>query len=56
MNSSKIIRRFDEFGKITIPKEIRRSLKIKEYQRVEIITDKEGRIILVKCDDPEGGN
>ena len=43
-----IIRRVDELGRIVIPKEIRRALKIKEGYELEILTDMEGNIILKK--------
>lgn len=52
MKSSGIIRRFDDLGRIAIPRDVRRQLEIKEGQYAEVFTDDEGRIILVKCDDP----
>lgn len=41
-----IVRRIDDLGRIVIPKEIRRSLRIKEGMPIEIIVDENGNIIL----------
>ena len=46
--STGIRRRVDELGRIVIPKEIRRTLRIKEGDPLEIFTDKEGEVILKK--------
>ena len=43
-----IVRRIDELGRIVIPKEIRRTLRIREGDPLEIYTDREGGIILKK--------
>jgi AbrB family transcriptional regulator (stage V sporulation protein T) len=43
-----IVRRIDDLGRIVIPKEIRRTLRIRETDPLEIFTDKEGEIILKK--------
>ncbi|MBP3703430.1 MAG: stage V sporulation protein T [Lachnospiraceae bacterium] len=43
-----ITRRIDELGRIVIPKEIRRTLRIREGDPLEIFTDKEGGVILRK--------
>ena len=48
MKTTGVIRRIDELGRIVIPKEIRRTLHIKEGDPLEIFTDKEGEIILKK--------
>lgn len=48
------IRRFDDLGRIVIPREIRRQLEIREGQEMEILTDKDGRIILQKVNPAEG--
>ena len=37
-----VVRKIDELGRIVIPKEIRRTLHIKEGDPLEIFTDKEG--------------
>ena len=48
MKSSGIVRRIDDLGRIVIPKEIRRTLRIRESDPLEIFTDREGEIILKK--------
>lgn len=48
MKATGIIRRIDELGRIVIPKEIRKSLRIKEGENLEIYVDKEENIILKK--------
>ena len=47
MTSSGIVRRIDELGRIAIPKEIRRSLKIKEGDPLEMFLDKD-KLTLIK--------
>ena len=39
MKATGIVRRMDELGRVVIPKEIRRSLRIKEGDPLEIFTD-----------------
>ena len=46
MKATGITRRIDELGRIVIPKEIRRTLRIREGAPLEIFTDREGQIIL----------
>lgn len=41
MNRTGIIRRVDDLGRIVIPKEIRRALRIREGDALEIFTDKD---------------
>lgn len=48
MKATGIVRRIDDLGRVVIPKEIRKTLKIKEGMPLEIYTDKEGGIILRK--------
>lgn len=48
MKATGIVRRIDDLGRVVIPKEIRRTLRIKEGDPLEIFTDKEGEIILKK--------
>ena len=43
-----IVRRIDELGRVVIPKEIRRTLRIREGDPLEIFTDREGEVILKK--------
>ena len=46
MKATGIVRRIDDLGRVVIPKEIRRTLRIKEGTPLEIFTDREGEIIL----------
>lgn len=48
MKATGIVRRIDELGRVVIPKEIRRILRIREGDPLEIFTDREGEIILKK--------
>ena len=48
MKATGIVRRIDDLGRVVIPKEIRKTLKIKEGMPLEIYTDEEGGIILRK--------
>jgi AbrB family transcriptional regulator, stage V sporulation protein T len=43
-----IVRRIDDLGRVVIPKEIRRTLRIREGDPLEIFTDREGEVILKK--------
>ena len=42
MKATGIVRRVDDLGRIVIPKEIRRTLKIREGDPLEIYTEKDG--------------
>ena len=48
MKATGIVRRIDELGRIVVPKEIRRVLRIREGDPLEIFTDKDGEIVLKK--------
>lgn len=48
MKATGIVRRIDNLGRVVIPKEIRKTLRIKEGTPLEIFTDREGQIILKK--------
>lgn len=48
MKATGIVRRIDDLGRVVIPKEIRRTLRIREGEPLEIYTDREGEIILKK--------
>lgn len=48
MKATGIVRRIDDLGRIVIPKEIRRTLKIREGDPLEIFTDSQGEVILKK--------
>jgi len=43
-----IVRRVDDLGRVVIPKEIRRTLRIREGDPLEIFVDREGEVILKK--------
>ena len=43
-----IVRRIDELGRVVIPKEIRRTLRIRDGDPLEIFTDHDGEVILKK--------
>lgn len=45
MKATGIVRRIDDLGRVVIPKEIRRTLKIRESEPLEIFTDRNGEII-----------
>ena len=42
MKATGVVRRIDDLGRVVIPKEIRKTLRIKEGDPLEIFTDKEG--------------
>lgn len=48
MRATGIVRRIDELGRVVIPKEIRRTLRIREGDPLEIFTDHDGEVILKK--------
>ena len=48
MKATGIVRRIDDLGRVVIPKEIRRTMRIREGDALEIFTDREGEIILKK--------
>lgn len=45
MNATGIVRRIDDLGRVVIPKEIRRSMRIREGDALEIFTTEEGIIL-----------
>ena len=51
MKATGIVRRIDDLGRIVIPKEIRKTLKVKEGMPLEIFTDQDGVIVLKKYTD-----
>ena len=53
MKATGIVRRIDDLGRVVIPKEIRRTLRIREGDPLEIFTDREGEIILKKYSPSE---
>ncbi|MBQ7656157.1 MAG: stage V sporulation protein T [Clostridia bacterium] len=48
LRATGIVRRIDELGRVVIPKEIRRTLRIREGDPLEIYTDRDGEVILKK--------
>lgn len=48
MKATGIVRRIDDLGRVIIPKEIRRSMRIREGDPLEIYTDREGCVIFKK--------
>ena len=48
MKATGVVRRRDDLGRIVIPKEIRKVLRIKEGDPIEIFTGREGEVILKK--------
>ena len=48
MKATGIVRRIDDLGRVVIPKEIRRTLRIREGDPLEIYTDNSGEVILKK--------
>lgn len=50
MKSTGVVRRIDDLGRIVIPKEIRRTLRIREGESLEIYT--EGEMVLLKKYSP----
>ena len=48
MKATGIVRRIDDLGRVVIPKEIRRTLRIREGDPLEIFTDKDGEVIFKK--------
>ena len=48
MKATGVVRRIDDLGRIVIPKEIRRTLRISEGSPLEIFTEKDGEIVLKK--------
>ena len=48
MKSTGILRRIDDLGRVVIPKEIRRTMRIREGDPLEIYTDTDGQVIFKK--------
>ncbi|NLM51081.1 MAG: stage V sporulation protein T [Clostridiaceae bacterium] len=48
MKATGIVRRIDDLGRVVIPKEIRRTMRIREGDPLEIFTDKDGEVIFKK--------
>ncbi|RDY26647.1 AbrB/MazE/SpoVT family DNA-binding domain-containing protein [Romboutsia weinsteinii] len=48
MRATGIVRRIDDLGRVVVPKEIRKTLRIREGDPLEIFTAKDGEVILKK--------
>lgn len=48
MKATGIVRRIDDLGRVVIPKEIRRTMRIREGDPLEIYTDTDGEVIFKK--------
>ncbi len=48
MKATGIVRRIDDLGRVVIPKEIRRTLRIREGDPLEIFTERDGEVIFKK--------
>ncbi len=48
MKATGIVRRIDDLGRVVIPKEIRRTMRIREGDPLEIFTDSDGEVIFKK--------
>lgn len=48
MKATGIVRRIDNLGRVVIPKELRKSLRLRENETIEIFTDTNGEVVLKK--------
>ena len=48
MKATGIVRRIDDLGRVVIPKEIRRTMRLREGDPLEIFTDRDGEVIFKK--------
>ena len=48
MRATGIVRRIDDLGRVVIPKEIRRTMRIREGDPLEIFTERDGEVIFKK--------
>ena len=56
MRATGIVRRIDDLGRVVIPREIRKTLRIKEGDPLELFTTKDGEVIFKKytyCDEKD---
>jgi AbrB family transcriptional regulator (stage V sporulation protein T) len=54
MKATGIVRRIDDLGRVVIPKEIRRTMRIREGDPLEIYTSRDGEVIFKKYSLLEG--
>ena len=48
MKATGIVRRIDDLGRVVIPKEIRRTMRIREGDPLEIYTSRDGEVVFKK--------
>ncbi|MBQ7646622.1 MAG: AbrB/MazE/SpoVT family DNA-binding domain-containing protein, partial [Clostridia bacterium] len=48
MKATGIVRRIDDLGRVVIPKEIRRTMRIRDGEPLEIFTNNEGEVVFKK--------
>ena len=53
MDSTAIVRRIDDLGRIVIPKHIRNELKLKTGDALELTLRKSGEIVMRKLEEPD---
>lgn len=56
MKATGIVRRIDDLGRVVIPKEIRRTLRIREGDPLEIFTSNDGEVIFKKVFPPSASS
>ena len=54
MTATGIVRRIDDLGRVVIPKEFRRNMKIKEGDPLEIFTTRDGEVVFKKYNYADG--
>ena len=56
MKATGVVRRIDELGRIVVPKEVRRTMRIKEGESLEIFIEDTDKIVLKKYSPVENAN
>ena len=56
MKATGVVRRIDDLGRIVVPKELRRTMRIKEGESLEIFTEGTDRIVLKKYSPVQNAN
>ena len=52
MKATGVVRRIDDLGRVVIPKEIRRTMRIREGDSLEIFVNQSGEVVLKKYSLP----
>lgn len=52
MKATGIVRRIDDLGRVVIPKEIRRTLNIREGDPLEVFVGENGSVVFQKYEQP----